>query len=178
MPDTTIRIVTLALAGILVWAGLAKFLRWGAWRRALAGYHPPVWAELPAAVVTPLAEIGVAAALLSPVPRVGAALAVALVAGFSLVVLRGRMLEGDKLPCGCFGGASRRDYRTLLVRNSFLGLMAAIILLSQREGSPLGRLSMPDAGELLPALLIGLGVIVALWMVYQVTASARRGQGP
>jgi hypothetical protein len=175
MPDATARIVTLLLAALLVWAAAAKLLRWNAWRAALAGYGLPPRLEGAAAAGTPLVELGVAAVLMSPAARAGAALTVALLAAFSLVVLRGRSLQGEKLPCGCFGRSGERDYRTMLLRNAVLGLLAAVVLLSGREESALAGLSLPDGRELFPALLVTLGVAVAAWTGYQVMTTARRG---
>ena len=175
MPDATARIVTLFLAALLAWAAAAKALRWDAWRTALAGYRLPHRLESVAAAGTPAIELGIAALLMSPAPRAGAALTVALLASFSLVVLRGRSLQGEKLPCGCFGGARERDYRTMLLRNALLGLLAAIVLLSDRKGSALTGMSVPEGGELIPAFLVALGVAAAAWTAYQVMTSARRG---
>jgi hypothetical protein len=174
MSDTVVRIVTAALAGLWLWAALAKALRWAAWRKALAGYGLSAGLERFAAGATPIAELGVAAALLSPTPRAGAALSVALLAAFSLLVVRGRLLQGEKLPCGCFGGARERDYRSMLARNGLLGFMSAVVLVARHDGAPFDGISLPGASEVLPALLIALGVIVAAWMAYQF-ASARRG---
>jgi hypothetical protein len=112
---------------------------------------------------------------MSPAPRAGAALAVALLAAFSLVVLRGRSRQGEKLPCGCFGRSRERDYRTMLLRNALLGLLAAVVLLSEREGSALAGVSLPDGAELFPALLVAIGVLVAAWTGYQLMTTARRG---
>jgi hypothetical protein len=175
MPEATARLVTLCLAALLAWAGAAKLLRWDAWRAALGNYRLPRGLEASAAAGTPIVEFGIAALLVSPVPRAGAALSVALLAAFSLVVLRGRGLHGEKVPCGCFGRSRERDYRTMLLRNALLGILAAVVLLSEREGSALGGLSMPSAGELVPALLVALGVTVAAWTGYQVMSTARRG---
>ena len=175
MPETTVRIVTLCLAALLAWAAAAKVLRWHAWRAALEGYRLPGRLPMMAAAGTPVAEIGIAAILISPAPRAGAALTVALLAAFSLVVLRGRSLHGEKLPCGCFGGSRERDYRTMLLRNALLGVLAAIVLISGRDVKALAGLSLPNGPELVPALLVALGILVAAWTGYQVMSTARRG---
>jgi hypothetical protein len=175
MPDATARIVTLCLAALLAWAAAAKVLRWDAWRAALAAYRLPSRLELVAVAGTPFLEVGVAVMLISPAPRVGAALTVALLAAFSLVVLRGRSVQGEKLPCGCFGRSSERDYRSMLLRNALFGVLAAAVLLSGREGSALTGLSLPGGDELFPALLAAFGVVVAAWTGYQVMTTARRG---
>ena len=175
MPDVTARLATLCLAALLTWAAAAKLLRWDAWRGALAEYRLPRGLEAPAAGGTPIAELGAAALLVSPTPRAGAALAVALLAAFSLVIMRGRSIHGDRLPCGCFGRSHARDYRMMLVRNALLGVLAAVVLLAGREGSALAGLSLPNTGELLPALLVALGLAAVAWTAYHVTSAARRG---
>src|SRR5919106_1142731 len=174
MPEVTARLATLGLAALLAWAAMVKVVRWDAWRAALADYRLPHRLELVGAAGTPVVEFGVVALLLSPAPRAGAALAVALLAAFSLVVLRGRSVHGEKLPCGCFGRSRERDYRTMLVRNALLGILAAIVLIADRDESALAGLSLPNGRELVPALLIALGVIVAGWTAYQVMNTARR----
>lgn len=175
MPEATARVVTLCLAALLAWAATAKVVRWSAWRAALRDYQVPGALEAPAAIGIPLAELTVVGLLLSPSPRAGAALTVALLAGFSLAILRGRTLHGEKLPCGCFGRSRHRDYRTMLLRNALLGVLAGLVLLSGREGSVLTGLSLPTAGELVPAILVALGVALAGWTAYQVMGAARRG---
>ena len=175
MPDATARIVTLSLAVLLAWAAMAKVLRWSEWRAALAAYRLPPRLEVAAVAGTPVHELAVAGLLISPAPRAGAALTVALLAAFSLVVLRGRSIQGEKLPCGCFGRSSEHDYRTMLLRNALLGVLAAAVLVSDGEGSALAGLSLPGGDELFPALLVALGVTAAAWTGYQVMSTARRG---
>ena len=175
MPDATARIVTLCLAGLLAWAAAGKLLRWNEWRAALAAYRLPPRLEVAARAGTPILELGVSGLLMSPAFRAGAALTVALLAAFSLVVLRGRSLQGERLPCGCFGRSRDHDYRTMLLRNALLGILAAAVLVSDREGSVLAGLSIPRGDELFPALLVALGVTAAAWTGYHVMATARRG---
>ena len=167
-------LVPFLLAVAFFWAAIAKASRPPAWRAALVGYRLPTRVVTPALVLVPVAEI-VAAVLLSAggnASKAGAALSVALLGAFSLAVLRARQLGGDRLPCGCFGGSGSRDYRLMLVRNAFLGAVAASILLVPAVARY--ELEPPPASDLLPALLVGLGVVLIAWLVMTVSKGAGR----
>jgi hypothetical protein len=156
-------VVSLVLATTFAWAAIAKVARPGLWRSALAGYRLPRGVRTVALVVVPVAE-GIAAVLLvlgGDAMRAGAALGVALLAAFSLAVLRARRLLGRRLPCGCFGGSGDRDYRLMLVRNSALGVVAAAVLvLPERR---LG-LDAPAFGEAVPVILAASGLAMVAWL--------------
>lgn len=157
------------LAVAFVWAALAKASRPPAWRSALLGYRLPDQLVTPALVGVPVVEV-VAAFLLAAggaATKAGAALAVALLAAFSLAVLRARRLEGDRLPCGCFGGTGSRDYRLMLVRNAFLGAVAAAVLLVPRLARY--ELEVPSSGEVVPALLVAGAAAAITWLALSVT---------
>lgn len=162
------------LALAFAWAAIAKVTRFAAWRGALRGYRLPKPVEASALVLVPVVEV-VAAVLLvggGDVTKAGAALSVALLAGFSLAVLRARRLGGDRLPCGCFGGAGTRDYRLMLVRNAFLGAVAAAVLLVPDVAGY--ELEAPDASQAIPALLVGLGIALIGWLVVSVARNGAR----
>ncbi len=168
-----VSVAALVLAVAFGWAALAKVARLQAWRRTLAGYRLPEALERAVLGVVPLAE-GTAAVLLvagDDVTRSGAALVVALLSAFSLAVLRARRIQGDRLPCGCFGGSGRRDYRLMLARNALLGGLAAAVLLVPRVAS--FELEAPDASQVLPAALAALGLALVSWLVL----AARKGAG-
>lgn len=157
------------LAVAFFWAAVAKASRPSAWRTALLGYRLPDGIVAPALVLVPVFEI-LTAVLLSgggTATRAGAALSVALLAAFSLAVLRARRLRGDRLPCGCFGGTGSRDYRLMLVRNAFLGAVAALVLLVPRVARY--ELEAPPASQLVPALLVAVGVALLGWLAVSVT---------
>lgn len=164
----------LLLAAAFAWAVLAKAARPGAWRDALPGYRLPVRTTRLTLFAVPLAEAGAAVLLLSgdDVSKAGAALSVALLAGFSIAVLRARRLQGDRLPCGCFGGAGRRDYRIMLVRNAFLGGLAAAVLVVPDAWT--FEIGSPGVSQLLPAALAALGVALVVWLVVAATRGAGR----
>lgn len=167
-------LVPSVLAVAFAWAAVAKASRPSAWRNALLGYGLPKRMVVPALVLVPVVEIvtGVLLAAGGLAAEAGAALAVALLAGFSLAVLRARQLGGDRLPCGCFGGSGSRDYRLMLVRNAALGVVAASILLVPAVARY--ELRPPPASQVLPALLAALGVVSIAWLVTTVSRGARR----
>jgi hypothetical protein len=172
--EITGRIAALLLGSLFLWAAAAKALRWQSWMRALTTYSLGRW-QSPVGVTVPAAELIVGILLVAGPAQIGAALALSVLAAFCLAVLRARALGGDRLPCGCFGRDERRDYRTMLLRNSLLGGLAAIVLLSQTE-LPLDRVRVPGAGEVLPVILVGLGVLLAAWVAWETILSSRRGK--
>lgn len=166
-------LVPFLLAAAWFWAAIAKASRPSAWRTALLGYRLPGGFVTPALVLVPIVEIvtGVLLAAGGEATKAGAALSVALLAAFSLAVLRARRLQGDRLPCGCFGGNGSRDYRLMLVRNSFLGAVAAAILLVPRVATY--DLEAPGSAQALPALLVAAGLVLIGWLL---ATSGRAGR--
>jgi hypothetical protein len=147
---------------VFAWAAIAKALRFRRWRRQILDYRLPAAGTL--AVAVPLAEAGVPALVVSGFPTAAGALALGLLAAFSATILRARRLEGDRLPCGCFGGEDRRDYRLLLARNLALGAVAAAAL-ADPAGDP-----WADVGpaELLPAVLLAVGLLMTAFLLREV----------
>lgn len=166
-------LVPFLLAIAFFWAAVAKASRPSAWRSALLGYRLPDGIVTPALVFVPVVELvtGLLLAAGGVGSKAGAALSVALLAAFSLAVLRARRLQGDRLPCGCFGGAGTRDYRLMLVRNAFLGAVAALVLLVPRVAR--FELEAPRGSQLVPALLVAVGVALIGWLA----VSLSRGLG-
>lgn len=169
-----VSVAALVLALAFGWAALAKVTRLDAWRVALAGYRLPHGVERTARVAVPVAEVAVAALLLTggDVTKTGAALSVALLSAFSMAVLRARRLQGDRLPCGCFGGSGARDYRLMLVRNAALGAVAAAVLLVPGVASY--EVEAPAPSQLLPAALVALGLVLIVWLAVAAGRGARR----
>ena len=166
-------LVPFLLGVAFFWAAVAKASRPSAWRAALLGYRLPPRAVAPVLVLVPLVEVvaGVLLASGGNGTKAGAALSVALLAAFSLAVLRGRRVHGDRLPCGCFGGGGSRDYRLMLVRNAFLGAVAAAILLVPAVARY--ELQPPDSAQVLPALLVAAGLALVAWLVTTMSRAGR-----
>lgn len=177
MPDPALRVVAAALAATFAWAALAKLGRWTRWRAALSGYELPGAVRALAAPVVPVVEGGVAALLVTGFTRAGAALSVALLASFSGALLYARERRGDRLPCGCFGGATERDYRVMLLRNALLGLASAVLLLTSHDVSVARGWSAPSGGDLVPGALVAIGIGLVGWTLWRVGSSlTNKGQ--
>src|SRR5919197_4832588 len=149
----------IVLACLFAWAAILKVARFGTWRRVIEGFRFPPFVEMPARFLVPFME-GTVAVLVIAVPRAGGFLALALLLAFTASLIRARYVSGTEVPCGCFSGAKTQDYRLLLARN---GGMAALALLTIITGSSpgIGGISVPHAGDLVPALLAAVGVIFA-----------------
>jgi uncharacterized membrane protein YphA (DoxX/SURF4 family) len=175
VPDTVLRLVSLTIALVFAWSAVAKILRFADWSALLRRYGLPRFLEAAARLLVPVSELAVAAALLLGALRLGAAAALLLLAAFFLGILRARSLQGDKLPCGCFGKTKTRDYRLTLFRNGALGLLSGIVLLSGEDGSPLRGLAAPSGSEIwaVPAIAVGIGLIG--WMLWSVTRIGKDG---
>ena len=113
------------LAVTFAWAGAAKLGQPAETAAGFAGLGLARPAALARAV--PVVELALAVTLLA-VPAVGAAAALALLAGFSAVLARA-LRRGVEVPCACFGSPgglplSRFD----LARNGLLAALAALAL--------------------------------------------------
>lgn len=174
MPTSILRLVAAVLAGTFAWAAAAKAARPGAWARALEGYRLPRVAGTVAAVAVPAAEASAAGLLLAGATHAGAAVIVALLAAFSGAVFRAHALRGDRLPCGCFGARSERDYRVMLARNGALAVLAAVLLLAGRDVALVGAMALPHRDEVVAAVLVAVGVALCAWMVWGVGSAIGR----
>ena len=171
MPEVVSQISLVCLSSIFTWAVIAKAARPGRWRSALSRYELGRPLQHVAAFGVPIAEALTVVVLLWGDARVGAALAAALISLFSLAIVRAREIQGDRIPCGCFGRTSTRDVKDLLARNAFLGLGAAILLLSGRREL---EWTLPHPNELVAALLVVLGMVLIAWVVSQASTTLRR----
>jgi len=153
----------LALAIAFAWAAISKLASFQRWRRALKGYALPSSLERAALLGTPALEAVTVGLILTGPLEVAGALSLALLAGFSVVVLRARVTQGDRLPCGCFGGTTERDYRLMLVRNAVLGLPAGALMLSGNSGL-IDRLESFEGSDALPFGLVLLAGGLIVWM--------------
>lgn len=167
------RLLSFALGLVFAWAALGKVSAPRRWRRALTGYRLPPWLERGAAVAVPLVEAGAATAFFLGSTRIAAAGVLVLIAVFSWTILRASVLRGgSRLPCGCFGSDKERDYRTMLARNTVLATGAGALLLYGRDVP--GYPSLPTGDAWLPALLVVVGVVLALWLAAGVRSGFRR----
>lgn len=168
MSDIAIRVLALALSATFGWSALAKGWRFDDWRAVLAGYRLPAPIAVLARLLVPLTEFGIAVSLLAGAVRLGAAASLLLLGAFSIAILRARALQGDKLPCGCFGATKIRDYRFSLLRNAGLAVLAVALLLRGEDGSPLTGFAAPSGSETIAVALVAVGGGLIAWMVWSV----------
>jgi hypothetical protein len=168
MLPVAVRVVCLALGATFAWAAIAKLLGWRRWTEALARYRLGRGLQSTASVAVPAAEAVASALLVSGVQGAGAAVAIALLAAFSLAVVRARAF--DDAPCGCLGRADVSDYRHVLARNAVLTAAAAFVLLAGREVTTSAATPTPA----LPVVLVGVGLVAMAWLVRQTYASLWR----
>lgn len=173
MPNSLAWTASLLLALTFAWAGVAKILGFRRWEAAVRGYSLPTAFV---SVAVPIAELAIVGILIVGPLRIGGAISVAVLAGFSFAVLRARRARGDRVPCGCFGGAKSRDYRTMLARNAILGVLAAFALFSTTDGGLVAKSDPPEPGELVPLALAVLGLTLALWLLWTARSSFKERQ--
>ena len=165
-------LASMALALALAAAAAAKLRRPARWSASLAAYRLSPQTRRALAVAVPALEVAVAALLLAGPPEIAALAALALLGAFSVAILRARALAGRRLPCGCFGGRRELDYRLMLARNAGLGALASLALAA--PGRPVDDFGLPVGSDVLPALLVGAGLVVALWTLRSTSAGLRR----
>lgn len=157
------------LALTFAWAAVAKAVRASTWSAMLDGYGFTGATARAISIAVPAAELGIAVLLATGLRSIGAALALALLAAFSLAILRAVTTQGTRLPCGCFGDTKERDFRLMLLRNALLAALAAVILVGQRSRTTL----LQDPTDGVPLVLTLAGGVVICWTLWQVVTSLR-----
>jgi hypothetical protein len=158
-------------------AAIAKIAHRRTWRRALATYRPPPGIVGPVAIGVPVVEIAIAT-----MPVLGLASTAGLVAlwvllAFSAAIIFGRLRVGRRLGCGCFGSSATRDYRLLLVRNLALAAVAIVAWRASDDTPALRSLGSPGGSELVPVVLVVLGLALATWVGTAAFAASGRRYG-
>ncbi|MGH2735909.1 MAG: MauE/DoxX family redox-associated membrane protein [Actinomycetota bacterium] len=177
MPEAVSIVAAFVLSVAFAWAALAKLLSYPQWQEALARYEFPHAVTPLLAAIVPFVELAAVALLLLVSIKAGAALSVAMLAGFSLAIMRARALQGEKLPCGCFGKSTERDWRLMLLRNSLLALPAALALLSSNQGGIVENASVLR-NEVVPVLLVVLALLAVAWLAAEVMSVTKKlGKG-
>jgi hypothetical protein len=156
-------------------AGAAKLARARRWRRALRTYGLPRPVERVAAAGVPVAELGLAVLpFLRLTATAGLASLIAL-AVFSVAIVVAGIRRGPRVACGCYGSAAERDYRLLLARNGALAIVALVAWTQGTDALRATALGVPGPPDTVPALLAGLGLVLAAWVAAEAALSVRRG---
>ena len=96
---------------------------------------------------------------------------------FSAAIIFGRLRVGRRLGCGCFGSSATRDYRLLLVRNLALAAVAIVAWRASDDTPALRSLGSPGGSELVPVVLVVLGLALATWVGTAAFAASGRRYG-
>jgi hypothetical protein len=163
------------LAVVFAWAAVSKLARPRAWRRSLASYRLGAPLERSATVAIPLVELGIAALPLVGLPTVAGCAALGVLIAFCVAIVLARVRAGRDLDCACFGGARLRDYRALLARNALLALVAVVAWRDGRDEWIGEGLGAPRGDDLVPAVLVALGLAMGAWVVSTTIRTVRRG---
>jgi hypothetical protein len=140
-----------ALAVTLLWASMAKLAHPQSTRETFAALHLPT----PLAVVVPVTELMVAAALVVR-PATGGIAALVLLAAFTLVTIRAVRAQ---LSCGCFGTAAAGPTTGVdVLRNGMLAALAVLATGAPRPASP----NIVSVAVVLGACAAGAGVLTLL----------------
>ena len=151
------------LAVAFAWAAVSKVASPRSWRQALSGYGLPAGVERAAAVGVPVAEASVPLLVVVGFPQAAGIVATALLIGFSGAILVARARRGDRLPCGCFGGARVRDYRAMLARNGLLAAVGLVTAFGASDATVRPPIAAPGREDLLPAAIVVVSLAVAGW---------------
>jgi thiol-disulfide isomerase/thioredoxin/uncharacterized membrane protein YphA (DoxX/SURF4 family) len=161
--DATLLIARLVLAAVFTLAGVAKLSDLKGSRKAIIDFGLPAVLASPLALLLPVAELGVAAALIPASSAWWGALGalgllLLFVVGISINLARGRTPE-----CHCFGQlhSAPAGWRTL-ARNGVLAAIAGFVLWAGYEGGGAGPSAISWLGALSAAQLLALlgGVVV------------------
>src|SRR5215213_11281842 len=164
--DAALLIARLVLAAVFIVAGLAKLSDLKGSRKAITDFGLPEVLASPLALLLPLAELGVGAALIPASSAWWGALgAVGLLVLF-VVGISINLARGKKPDCHCFGQlhSAPAGWKTL-ARNGVLAAVAGFILLAGYEGGT-GPSAVAWLGGLSTAQLLGiLGVVLVLGLL-------------
>ena len=161
--DAALLIARLVLAGVFILAGVAKLLDLEGSRKAVIEFGLPAVLASPLALLLPLAELGVAVAL---IPASSAWLGALGALGLLLLFVVGisvNLARGRKPDCHCFGQlhSAPAGWKTL-ARNGILAAVAGFVLWAGYNGGDAGPGALSWLGALSAAQLLALvgGLVV------------------
>jgi len=155
-------------------AAIAKIAHRRTWRRALATYQLPPGIVGPVAIGVPVLELTIAVMPVLGLSSTAGFVALSALVAFSAAVVVGRLRVGRRLGCGCFGSSATRDYRLLLVRNLALAGVAIVAWRAGDDAVVVRSLESPAGSDLVPLVLVVVGLALATWVGTAVAASGRR----
>jgi uncharacterized membrane protein YphA (DoxX/SURF4 family)/peroxiredoxin len=163
-------VARLVLAGVFALAGLGKLADRRGAERALTEFGLPEAVGTPLARALPVAELAVAAALVSGgESRLGAAGALVLLAAFSVAVAA-NLARGRTPDCHCFGQMHSRPIGAgTLARNAVLGGLSALVLLGPAGGVGGWWVDLETPERVMALAVVALAGVVALqgWVLLQ-----------
>ena len=155
-------------------AAIAKIAHRRTWRRALATYRLPPGIVGPVAIGVPVLELTIAVMPVLGFSSTAGFVALSALVAFSAAVVVGRLRVGRRLGCGCFGSSATRDYRLLLIRNLALAGVAIVAWRAGDDAVVVRSLESPAGSDLVPLVLVVVGLALATWVGTAVAASGRR----
>ncbi len=162
------------VASVFAWAAVSKVAAPRRWSVALAAYRLPDALRAVALPAVPLLELSVGVLGIAGHPRPAVVGGLVLLVAFSAATVRAS--DGSRLPCGCFGRTKTKDPRAILARNAALVLLCLVTL-----ATPAGWLVEPQApsgGDVLPAALVAIGVLVGAWATIRASSALRTKRYP
>jgi hypothetical protein len=156
------------------WSAIAKFAGRRRWLRALAAHRLPPPADELAGWAVPVAEALVPVLAAMGYRRASAAWAFALLAVFSVALVRARRLVGRDIPCGCFGGRGTIDVGRALARNGALAALAGLAFVTGTDVAP--SLPSPTGADAIPAAFTAAGLVVLVTAVWRSAVWLGRGR--
>src|SRR5215218_5435250 len=162
MMDAALLITRLVLAGVFTLAGVAKLSDLKGSRQAIIDFGVPSAIAAPLGLVLPLAELAIAATLLSASTAWWGALGALTLLSVFVVGISMNLARGRKPECHCFGQvhSAPAGWKTL-ARNGVLAAVAGFVLW-EGYGGGAGPSALAWLGALSAAQLVGLlgGVLV------------------
>ncbi len=152
----------LVLAVAFAVAAVAKLADLPGTRGAAEDFGVPRGLSPAVAVLLPVVELTIAAALVPAATAHWAALAaIALLSLFSAAVVR-VLRRGATVDCNCFGGLTQTEVgRGTLIRNLVLGLLAAFVAAGVETVGAFGWVTVPAPGDRLAIVLL-VGSVLGL----------------
>jgi thiol-disulfide isomerase/thioredoxin len=161
--DAALLIARLVLAVVFIVAGLAKLSDLKGSRKAITDFGLPAVLASPLALLLPLAELGVGAALIPASSAWWGALGALGLLLLFLVGISINLARGRKPDCHCFGQlhSAPAGWKTL-ARNGVLAAIAGFVVWAAYEGGGAGPSALSWLGALSTAQLLSLlgGVLV------------------